>query len=67
METIAQYDQCTVVDGVCRSPQDMIKSSNISNLLKIQEVMNLMEGRTYTLDEALDRVIRFYSKFVPFN
>jgi hypothetical protein len=67
MESMAQFDTCVVVEGVCLSPQDLRKSRNLTNLFKIQDVMNLMEGKTYTLDEVLERIIRFHRKFVPFN
>ena len=44
-----------------------LKSKNTSDLLRVQEIMNTMEGRMYTLDQVLERVIGFYGEHVPFN
>jgi len=44
----------------------MIKSRNMSDLLRIQEVMNTMDGMTYSLDQVIERIIGFYGKYVPF-
>lgn len=69
MKTIAQ-DYCHPVDGECVDI-DMegfaLKSKNTSDLLRIQEIMNTMEGRMYTLDQVLERVIGFYGEHAPFN
>jgi|APSaa5957512576_1039674.scaffolds.fasta_scaffold03002_10 hypothetical protein len=32
----------------------------------MQEAMNSMEGRTYTRDQVIERIIGYYGKFVPF-
>jgi len=42
-------------------------SLDLAILLKLQEIMSTMEGRTYTLDQALERVIGFSGKHVPLN
>ena len=51
MESVVQFDSCTE-DGVCTTAFDTIKSRNLSNLLRIQDIMNVMDGRTYSLDEV---------------
>ena len=69
METAAQ-DYCHAVDGERREidrEEFLLKSKNRSDLLKIQEIMSIMEGRTYTLEQALERVIGFYGKHVLLN
>ncbi len=69
MEAIA-LDYCHTVDGECRDidkEKFLLKSRNTSNLLRIQEIMSTMEGRTYTLDQVLERVLGFYGKYVPFS
>jgi len=69
METAAQ-DYCHAVDGERRKidrEEFVLESKNRSDLLKIQEIMSIMEGRTYTLEQALERVIGFYGKHVPLN
>lgn len=62
MESLSIIDPCTRVEGVCRSSVDMLelKASNTSRLLKIQEAMRVIDGKNYTLDEAQQRVIKFY-------
>ena len=66
MESVVQFDSCTE-DGVCTRVLDTIKSRNLSNLLRIQDIMNVMDGRTYSLDEVQERIIRFYKKHVSLN
>jgi hypothetical protein len=63
MESIVQFDTC-IEDCVCENTYDSIKARNLSNLLRIQDVMNVMDGRIYTLDEVQERIIRFYNKAV---
>ena len=68
METAAQ-NYCHAVDGECREidrEEFLLKSKNISDLLRIQDVMTAMEGRAYTRDQVIERIIGFYGKFVPF-
>jgi hypothetical protein len=68
METIAP-NYCVTVEGDCREIETegfMLKSRNTSDLLRIQEIMSSMEGRTYTRDQVVERIIGFYGKFVPF-
>jgi len=68
METIAPY-YCYTVEGDCREIETdgfLLKSKNTSDLLRIQEVMRSMEGRAYTRDHVIERIIGFYGKFVPF-
>ena len=55
-------DECSEID----TDGFMLKSKNTSDLLGIQEVMSSMEGRTYTRDQVIERIIGFYGKFVPF-
>ena len=68
-ESVASLDDSTVVDGFCRNIQtDLeLRSRNTSSLLRIQEMMNSMEGEVLTLDEVLERVLGFFRRFVPFN
>ncbi len=68
METIAP-NYCNTVEGDCREIEIegfLLKSRNTSDLLRIQEVMSSMEGRAYTRDQVIERIIGFYGKFVPF-
>ena len=65
-----QKTYCHTVDGVCRdidTDKFLLKSKNMSDLAKIQEIMIAMEERTYTLDQVLERIIGFYGRFVPFS
>ena len=69
MET-SSIDYCHTVEGECTDIDMeglMIKSKNRSDPIKIQEIMSVMEERTYTLEQALERVIGFYGKYVPFS
>ena len=68
IETIAP-NYCHNVEGDCKEKDIegfMLKSKNISDLLRIQEVMNSMEGSTYTRDQVIERIFGYYGKFVPF-
>ncbi len=68
METIAP-NYCNTVEGDCREIETegfLLKSKNTSDLLRIQEIMSSMEGRAYTRDQVVERIIGFYGKFVPF-
>jgi hypothetical protein len=67
METIAP-NYCNTIEGDCREIDTegfMLKSKNMSNLLRIQEVMSSMEDRVYTRDQVIERIIGFYGKYVP--
>jgi len=44
-----------------------IKDENLQKLEKIQNVVQMEEGREISIDEALARVIAFYRRFVPYN
>ncbi len=69
MEAIS-LNFCHLVDGECREierKEFLLKSKNRFDLLKIQEIMSAMEERTYTLEQALERVLGFYGKYVPFS
>lgn len=44
-----------------------ISESNITNIERIKGVMELEEGRDFSLNETLNRVLEFYKKFVPYN
>ena len=69
METAA-LEHCHTVESECRDidrEKFLLKSKNTFDLLKLQEIMSSMEGRTYTLEQVLERVIRLYGKHVPLN
>jgi hypothetical protein len=69
METVTQT-YCQTIDGECREidiEKFLVKSKNMSDLAKIQEIMISMDDRTYTLDQVLERVIGFYGRYVPFS
>ncbi len=66
----ATPDYCHAVDGECRKiDQDkiLLKSKNMSDIHKIQEIMIAMEEKTYTIEQVLERIIGFYGRFVPFS
>ena len=46
-----------------------IKISNytLKKIEDIREVIEAEEGKDVTIEETLDRVLRFYKKFVPYN
>ena len=44
-----------------------ISNYNMKKIETIREVIETEEGKEITIEEALDRVLRFYSKFVPYN
>ncbi len=65
----ASLSICQNVQGECREIDTrgfMLKSRNTSDLLRIQEIISSMEGRAYTRDQVIERIIGFYGKFVPF-
>ncbi len=65
----ASVSYCNTVEGECREINTegfLLKSRNTSDLLRIQEAMSSMEGRTYTLDQVIEIIIGFYGKYVPF-
>lgn len=69
METLS-HSYCYTVEGECvdiDTEKLLLKSKNVSDLLRIQEVMSTMEGREYTLDQVMERVIGFYGRYVPFS
>ena len=69
-EENATLDYCHAVDGECRKiDQDkiLLKSKNMSDLHKIQEIMIAMEEKTYTIEQVLERIIGFYGRFVAFS
>ncbi len=44
-----------------------ISEANLSQLEKLHDVIEVEENTEVTIDEVLTRVLRFYSKFVPYN
>lgn len=44
-----------------------ISSYNLRKIEDIQEVIQAEEGKEVTVEETLDRVLRFYHKYVPYN
>lgn len=45
----------------------MISNINLKNIEDIREVIEAEEGKEVTTEETLDRVLRFYKRFVPYN
>ena len=39
----------------------------MKSIEEIQKIINLEEGKTLTVNETLDRVLKFYGKFVPYG
>jgi uncharacterized protein Veg len=44
-----------------------ISKYNLKKIEDIREVIEAEEGKDVTVEETLDRVLRFYKKFVPYN
>ncbi|MBD3205166.1 hypothetical protein GF319_02335 [Candidatus Bathyarchaeota archaeon] len=44
-----------------------ISVSNRKNIQEIRKVIELEENVQISFDEALDRVLNFYKKYVPYN
>ena len=44
-----------------------ISNYNLKKIEDIREVIETEEGKDVTVEETLDRVLRFYKKFVPYN
>ncbi len=44
-----------------------ISNINLKNIEDIREVIEAEEGKEVTAEETLDRVLRFYKRFVPYN
>jgi hypothetical protein len=42
-----------------------MRQANTRDLLALQEIIDLEEGRALSLEEVLARVIGFYKRFVP--
>jgi hypothetical protein len=42
-----------------------VRQANTRDLLALQEIIDLEEGRALSLEEVLARVIGFYKRFVP--
>ena len=43
-----------------------ISEENLRNLKAIQNIISIEEGNNANLDEAFQRVLRFYRQFVPY-
>jgi len=43
-----------------------ISEENLRNLKAIQNIISIEEGHNANLDEAVQRVLRFYRRFVPY-
>ena len=44
-----------------------ISNYNLKKIEDIRVVIEAEEGKDVTIEETLDRVLRFYKKFVPYN
>ncbi len=44
-----------------------ISNYNLKKIEDIREVIEAEEGIDVTVEETLDRVLRFYKKYVPYN
>ena len=44
-----------------------ISNYNLKEIEDIREVIEAEEAKDVTIEETLDRVLRFYKKFVPYN
>ena len=44
-----------------------ISNYNLKKIEDIREVIEAEEGKDIAVEETLDRVLRFYKKFVPYN
>jgi len=44
-----------------------MQDENLRNLMKIQKIIQLYDGKETSLDEALARVLAWYRKFVPYK
>ena len=44
-----------------------ISNYNLKKIETIREVIETEEGKEVTVEETLDRVLRFYRNFVPYN
>jgi hypothetical protein len=42
-----------------------VRQANTRDLLALQEIIDLEEGRALSFEEVLARVIGFYKRFVP--
>jgi len=42
-----------------------ISNYNLKNIEDIREIIKVEEGKDVTVEETLDRVLRFYKKYVP--
>ncbi|MFP3951183.1 MAG: hypothetical protein ACLFVP_03455 [Candidatus Bathyarchaeia archaeon] len=46
---------------------EKISGLNIENLRAIRGIIEVEDGREVTLNQALERVLDFYKKYVPYN
>jgi hypothetical protein len=44
-----------------------ISNYNLKKIENIRDIIETEEGKEVTVEETLDRVLRFYGKFVPYN
>lgn len=44
-----------------------ISNYNLKNIEDIREIIVAEEGKEVTIEETLNRVLRFYKRFVPYN
>jgi hypothetical protein len=44
-----------------------ISKYNMKKIEDLREVIATEEGKEVTFEETLDRVLRFYKKYVPYN
>ncbi len=44
-----------------------ISNNNLKKIETIREIIETEEGKEVTVEATLDRILKFYGKFVPYN
>jgi hypothetical protein len=67
MEDCNFYDKTSWSNVINRATELNPSSDNINALKEIQEIIQLYENKTASLDDVLSRVLEFYGRFVPYK
>lgn len=65
---IMKLESALLTENCLRRLRNMkISNINLKKIEDIREVIEAEEGKEVSAEETLDRVLRFYKKYVPYN
>ena len=63
-----KLESALLIENCLRRLRNMkISNINLKKIEDIREVIEAEEGKEVSAEETLDRVLRFYKKYVPYN